>query len=67
MVRAAQGETVTKGQPLVVVEAMKMEHVLTAPINGVLSEFSVVAGQQVAMDEKLALVETVAPAEPAEG
>ena len=66
-VRAAQGETVTKGQPLVVVEAMKMEHVLTAPINGVLSEFSVVAGQQVAMDEKLALVETVATAKPAEG
>jgi acetyl-CoA/propionyl-CoA carboxylase biotin carboxyl carrier protein len=62
LVRAAQGETVTKGQPLVVVEAMKMEHVLTAPIEGVLSEFSVVAGQQVAMDEKLALVvETPVP------
>ncbi len=56
VVRAAPGETVSKGQPLVVVEAMKMEHVLTAPIDGVLSELSVVAGQQVAMDERLALV-----------
>jgi len=61
LVRAEQGETVSKGQPLIVVEAMKMEHLLTAPIEGVLSEFSAVAGQQVAMDQKLALV---VPAEP---
>ncbi|MDQ3475586.1 MAG: acetyl/propionyl-CoA carboxylase subunit alpha, partial [Actinomycetota bacterium] len=63
LVRAEQGETVHKGQPLVVVEAMKMEHVLTAPLDGVLSELSVVTGQQVAMDEKLALVMSIEAAE----
>ncbi|MDQ4037383.1 MAG: acetyl/propionyl/methylcrotonyl-CoA carboxylase subunit alpha [Actinomycetota bacterium] len=56
VVRAAKGDAVAKGQPLIVVEAMKMEHVLTAPMDGVLTELSVEAGQQVAMDEKLALV-----------
>ncbi len=61
LVRAAQGATVVKGQPLVVVEAMKMEHVLAAPIDGVLSELSVVAGQQVAMDERLAVVVAAEP------
>ncbi|MBA3338391.1 MAG: acetyl/propionyl/methylcrotonyl-CoA carboxylase subunit alpha [Geodermatophilaceae bacterium] len=61
VVRTAQGESVTKGQPLVVVEAMKMEHVLTSPIDGILTELPVVAGQQVAMDERLALV---VPTEP---
>jgi pyruvate/2-oxoglutarate dehydrogenase complex dihydrolipoamide acyltransferase (E2) component len=35
---------------------MKMEHVLTAAVDGVLTELSVEAGQQVAMDEKLAVV-----------
>jgi len=63
LVRAEPGETVHKGQALIVVEAMKMEHVLTAPLDGVLSELSVVAGQQVAMDEKLALVVSAGPAE----
>ncbi|MDQ3576942.1 MAG: acetyl/propionyl/methylcrotonyl-CoA carboxylase subunit alpha [Actinomycetota bacterium] len=71
LVRAAQGDTVVKGQPLVVVEAMKMEHVLTAPMAGVMSELLVVAGQQVAMDERLAVVvaePVIAPtAEPKEG
>ena len=56
LVRVAQGDSVTRGQPLIVVEAMKMEHVLTAAVDGVLTELSVEAGQQVAMDEKLAVV-----------
>jgi len=56
-VHTVLGATVAKGDRLIVVEAMKMEHVLTAPIDGVLSELSVVEGQQVAMDQKLALVE----------
>jgi 3-methylcrotonyl-CoA carboxylase alpha subunit len=34
----AAGETVTKDQPLLIVEAMKMEHVIRAPLNGVLKD-----------------------------
>ena len=66
LVRAAQGETVVKGQPLVVVEAMKMEHVLTAPVAGVLSELLVIAGQQVVMDERLAVVVAKPVVDPAD-
>ncbi|KAA2254336.1 acetyl/propionyl/methylcrotonyl-CoA carboxylase subunit alpha [Solihabitans fulvus] len=56
VVKAAQDEHVTAGQPLFVVEAMKMEHTVTAPIDGVLSEVRVQAGQQVALDQTLAVV-----------
>ena len=35
------GDSVTKGQALVVLEAMKMEHALTAPRDGVIAEVSV--------------------------
>ncbi|MFD4640937.1 acetyl/propionyl/methylcrotonyl-CoA carboxylase subunit alpha [Lentzea sp. NPDC058436] len=56
VVRAEQGAEVTAGQALFVVEAMKMEHTVTAPVDGVLAEVNVQAGQQVALDQVLALV-----------
>ncbi|WP_253773518.1 acetyl/propionyl/methylcrotonyl-CoA carboxylase subunit alpha [Goodfellowiella coeruleoviolacea] len=56
VVRASQGDEVSAGQPLVVVEAMKMEHTVSAPVDGVLSEMCVRVGQQVALDEVLAVV-----------
>ena len=56
VVRAEQGGEVTAGQALFVVEAMKMEHTVTAPVDGVLAEVNVQAGQQVALDQVLALV-----------
>ncbi|MBB5960266.1 acetyl-CoA/propionyl-CoA carboxylase biotin carboxyl carrier protein [Saccharothrix tamanrassetensis] len=56
VVRAAQGDHVTAGQALFVVEAMKMEHTVTAPTDGVLAEVNVQAGQQVALDQPLAVV-----------
>lgn len=46
-VGAAVGDTVTAGQPLVWLEAMKMEHTITAPSDGVLAELNVETGQQV--------------------
>jgi acetyl-CoA/propionyl-CoA carboxylase biotin carboxyl carrier protein len=56
-VRVNAGDQVTSGQPLLVVEAMKMEHAVTAPISGVVSAVNVKAGQQVQMDETLAVIE----------
>ncbi|MBL9072922.1 acetyl/propionyl/methylcrotonyl-CoA carboxylase subunit alpha [Tabrizicola sp.] len=41
------GATVTKGDPLVVLEAMKMEHILTAPRDGRIAELLVAEGDQV--------------------
>ncbi|WP_367135523.1 biotin carboxylase N-terminal domain-containing protein [Saccharothrix sp. HUAS TT1] len=56
VVRGARGDEVVAGQALFVVEAMKMEHTVTAPVAGVLTEVHVRAGQQVALDEPLAVV-----------
>ena len=47
-VLAAPGQTVTKGAPLVVMEAMKMEHTLAAPRDGKIIEVGAVAGTQTA-------------------
>ncbi len=41
------GDTVRKGQTLLVLEAMKMEHALAAPFDGVVAELAAVAGGQV--------------------
>jgi acetyl-CoA/propionyl-CoA carboxylase biotin carboxyl carrier protein len=57
VVHVAQGDRVRAGQPLLVVEAMKMEHPITAPVDGVVTALHVAAGAQVAMEQPLALVE----------
>jgi 3-methylcrotonyl-CoA carboxylase alpha subunit len=59
-VDVAAGETVTKGQRLLVLEAMKMEHALTAPFDGTVTELDVAAGQQVQVEALLAKVEKAA-------
>ena len=46
-VAVAQGDKVTKGQKLVTLEAMKMEHGLTAPFNGTVEEMPHAQGAQV--------------------
>ena len=61
-VHVTEGQPVTAGQPLVIVEAMKMEHTVTAPLDGTVAELLVKAGQQVAMDETLGVINP--PAEP---
>jgi acetyl-CoA/propionyl-CoA carboxylase biotin carboxyl carrier protein len=55
-VRVEQGEHVAAGTPLLVVEAMKMEHTITARVDVVVTEMFVHAGQQVALDQPLAVV-----------
>jgi 3-methylcrotonyl-CoA carboxylase alpha subunit len=44
---AQAGDAVTKGQPLAVMEAMKMEHTITAPRDGVVAELLFAIGDQV--------------------
>jgi len=44
---AEAGAAVKAGDPLIVLEAMKMEHTLTAPRDGVIAEVMVGAGEQV--------------------
>ncbi|MGY2066760.1 ATP-binding protein [Blastococcus sp. SYSU DS0619] len=63
VVQASVGDEVEAGTPLLVVEAMKMEHVLTAPVAGTVAELGVTAGQTVALDERLALVTPAAEPE----
>ncbi|MEU1310681.1 biotin carboxylase N-terminal domain-containing protein [Streptomyces cinnamoneus] len=56
VVKAAVGDEVEAGQSLLVVEAMKMEHVIAAPHAGTVTELDVTAGSTVAMDQVLAVV-----------
>ncbi|WP_242185946.1 acetyl/propionyl/methylcrotonyl-CoA carboxylase subunit alpha [Sphingomonas sp. CARO-RG-8B-R24-01] len=46
-VDVAEGDVVTKGQKLVTLEAMKMEHSLTAPFDGTVAALTATAGGQV--------------------
>ncbi|OBI12077.1 biotin carboxylase N-terminal domain-containing protein [Mycobacterium sp. E2497] len=55
------GDNVTAGQPLIWLEAMKMEHTITAPSDGVLAELNVEIGQQVEVGAVLARVEAPQP------
>lgn len=51
------GDTVTKGQALAVMEAMKMEHTIAAPADGVVQELLYAPGDQVAEGAELIRME----------
>ena len=53
-----EGQAVAKGQILVSLEAMKMEHAITAPFAGTVTELAAAVGDQVA--ENVVLVRVVA-------
>jgi len=48
---------VTKGQKLLTLEAMKMEHGMTAPFDGVVAELNAAVGSQVQVDALLVRIE----------
>jgi acetyl-CoA/propionyl-CoA carboxylase biotin carboxyl carrier protein len=56
VVKVAVGDEVAAGQSLLVVEAMKMEHVISAPHAGTVAELDVTPGTTVAMDQVLAVI-----------
>jgi acetyl/propionyl-CoA carboxylase alpha subunit len=56
-VMVALGDQVKKGAPLMVLEAMKMEHTLTAPFDGTVAQLVVKKGERVAEHVLLAKLE----------
>ena len=59
-VAVASGQTVSKGQTLLTLEAMKMEHALAAPFDGVVAELAATAGGQVSEGVVLVRLEPAA-------
>jgi biotin carboxyl carrier protein len=56
MLDVTAGDRVTAGQRLCVVEAMKMEHALVAPFDGVVERVGAVVGASVALGAELVMV-----------
>jgi biotin carboxyl carrier protein len=53
----SEGDVVTAGQSLAIVEAMKMEHDVRSPIDGVVAKLSVAAGDSVGTTEAMMEIE----------
>jgi biotin carboxyl carrier protein len=51
------GKKVKKGDSLFVLQAMKMENIITSPIDGVIKQFNVEKGQAVKKGDLLAEIE----------
>ncbi len=56
-VEVAEGDLVRRGQPLLVLNAMKMEHVIRAEVSGVVRRVLAVAGDTVPEDAPLLFIE----------
>jgi len=57
----AEGDTVSRGQKLLTLEAMKMEHSLTAPFDGIIAELNAREGGQVSEGALLVKIEKAEP------
>jgi propionyl-CoA carboxylase alpha chain len=62
-VMADVGATVVAGQPMIVLEAMKMEQTVAAPADGTVTELHAKAGDQVSTGQVLAVVDARGPEE----
>ena len=62
-IAVVEGQTVTKGEPLLWLEAMKMEHTISASADGIVEKLPIGAGQQVAVGEVLAVISEHRPNE----
>jgi geranyl-CoA carboxylase alpha subunit len=60
-VLVSDGQAVTRGQPLLVLEAMKMEHRVPAPVDGRVARVLVKPDDQVAARQVLAKIDAAAP------
>jgi acetyl-CoA/propionyl-CoA carboxylase biotin carboxyl carrier protein len=66
-VLVSTGEPVTVGQPVVVVEAMKMEHTLRASTDGFVRDLRVQVGDRVALNQLLAVIDPAPTSEEDDG
>src|SRR4030095_4433271 len=55
-VKVSLNAKVKKGEPVVIVEAMKMQNELTSPLDGVVKEINVKAGDTVESGQKMVLI-----------
>ena len=53
-----EGDSVTIGQDLAVIEAMKMENTLSASVNGTVAKLVASVGQSLAVDDTIMEFET---------
>ena len=53
-----KGQSVTKGTPLLVTEAMKMETTIAAPVSGIVSQIHVQAGSRIESGDCLLEIES---------
>ncbi|HYX46337.1 MAG TPA: acetyl/propionyl/methylcrotonyl-CoA carboxylase subunit alpha [Sphingomicrobium sp.] len=60
-IEVSQGQKVAKGQRLLTLEAMKMEHALTAPFDGIIAELNAKPGAQVTEGQVMVKVEAEQP------
>jgi acetyl-CoA/propionyl-CoA carboxylase, biotin carboxylase, biotin carboxyl carrier protein len=67
MVRAEKGQAVAAGEVLGVLEAMKMELPLAAPLDGVVGEVAVAVGDKVALGQRMFAIVPAAEVAPATG
>jgi propionyl-CoA carboxylase alpha chain len=56
-VHVRTGDPVTAGDPVITLEAMKMEHVVAASMDGVVGDLAVAPGDQVIRGQGLATIE----------
>jgi geranyl-CoA carboxylase alpha subunit len=61
-VMVRQGDRVEAGQPIMTLEAMKMEHVHVAPVSGIILAIDVVEAEQVTTGKIVAMIEAHQPA-----
>ena len=53
-----EGDTVSAGDPLLVLEAMKMQNAIPSPVGGTIKSLPVAPGTQVTRDQALAVIQT---------
>lgn len=56
-ITVTEGQEVTEGDPLLILEAMKMQNEISAPVSGKVTKVAVTAGDSVATDELLIEIE----------
>jgi propionyl-CoA carboxylase alpha chain len=60
-IKVAVGDKVSKGQPLAIIQAMKMENVLTSEVDGVVAEVKFTPGETVSAGDEMIIIEPSQP------